>query len=221
MFERMTPASRRAIIISQEIARSTQASEIRPIDMFIALLLLPDEGELAFGATECLRSVCPNYVQTVVAARDQLGDLMKLPRLSGGHIPLSPNARKIMERALRAALQLGSPTVDTKHLLIAMIEMATGKATKNGVPMDADEHLRSYLESRLPELLAANAIPIIEGQARPDNPPQPEPVLYLSRELRELLLGMGGTAASPVTTWQLLEALSELPTTPEVGEEKP
>jgi len=56
----------------------------------------------------------------------------------GGHIPFTPRAKKVLELALREALQLGHTYIGTEHILLGLVREGEGVAAQVLVKMGAD-----------------------------------------------------------------------------------
>ena len=57
-----------------------------------------------------------------------------------GHIPFTPRAKKILELALREALQLGHNYIGTEHILLGLVREGEGVGaliiTEHGADLD-------------------------------------------------------------------------------------
>lgn len=115
MFERFTDRARRATVTAQEIARMT-GSPIIATDHFIAALGCETVGGVAFEVIG-KKWLLTDETLIAVAKKHWEGPEGTPP----GHIPFSPEAKKILELALREALQLGHPYIGTEHILLALV----------------------------------------------------------------------------------------------------
>jgi ATP-dependent Clp protease ATP-binding subunit ClpC len=59
-------------------------------------------------------------------------------RAPSGHIPFTPRAKKVLELALREALQLGNNYIGTEHILLGIISEGEGVAAQVLVTLGAD-----------------------------------------------------------------------------------
>jgi ATP-dependent Clp protease ATP-binding subunit ClpA len=118
MFERFTPRARRAVVAAQEEARALGHNYIGTEHVLLGLLTEP-EGVAAraldgFGIT--LTGVRAD-VTAIVGAGDAA---MK------GHIPFTPRAKKILEIALREALEMHHNYIGTEHMLLGLLREKDG-----------------------------------------------------------------------------------------------
>jgi ATP-dependent Clp protease ATP-binding subunit ClpC len=120
MFERFTDRARRVIVYAQEEAKSLEHNYIGTEHLLLGLLK-EDEGV----AARALQSF--NVTSEVVRASivDEIGEGKGAPT---GHIPFTPRAKKVLELALREALQLGHNYIGTEHLLLGVIRDGDGVA---------------------------------------------------------------------------------------------
>lgn len=117
MFERFTDRARRVVVLAQEEARNLPANFIGTEHLLLGLLV---EGEGIAG------QVLINYLEP-----DQIRDSLPRSNLAvSGHIPFTPRTKKVLEYALREALQLGHGFVGTEHLLLGLLR------EKDGLGMD-------------------------------------------------------------------------------------
>jgi ATP-dependent Clp protease ATP-binding subunit ClpC len=120
MFERFTDRARRVVVLSQEEARRFSHNYIG--SEHILLGLMREEGGVASQALESL-GLTVDAVQKCV--EDVVGRGSESP---GGHIPFTPRAKKVLELALREALQLGHNYIGTEHLLLGLLREGEGVA---------------------------------------------------------------------------------------------
>ena len=57
---------------------------------------------------------------------------------TAGHIPFTPRAKKVLELALREALQLGHTYIGTEHILLGLVREGEGVAAQVLVALGAD-----------------------------------------------------------------------------------
>lgn len=122
MFERFTDRARRVVVLAQVEARGFKHDHIGTEHLLLGLLA---EGE-GIGC-QALRAlgVSPDGVRTRV--QEIIGSGLTQP---SGHIPFTPRAKKVMELALREALQLGHNYIGTEHLLLGLIAEGEGVAAQ-------------------------------------------------------------------------------------------
>jgi ATP-dependent Clp protease ATP-binding subunit ClpA len=118
MFERFTDRARRVVVLSQEEARELQHNYIGTEHVLLGLLR--ERDGVAARALDRF-GMSPAAIREEVKARVGLGsEPMK------GHIPFTPRAKKILELALREALQLGHNYIGTEHLLLGLVREGDG-----------------------------------------------------------------------------------------------
>jgi ATP-dependent Clp protease ATP-binding subunit ClpC len=120
MFERFTDAARRVVVLAQEEARMLTHHHIGTGHLLLGLIR--EQDGLAAQALDRLgvglESARQQASQLVVESdeSDGLGD-----QKPTGHLPFSPLAKKMLELALREALQIGHNFIGTEHLLIGLV----------------------------------------------------------------------------------------------------
>ncbi len=122
MFERFTDRARSVIVRAQEQARSLSHNYIGTEHVLLGLLA--EEDGLAAQALASLDV-------SLDAVREQVIEIIGLgqgPLPSGGHIPFTPRAKKVLELSLRDALHLGSNSIDTEHILLGLLREGEGVA---------------------------------------------------------------------------------------------
>lgn len=130
MFERFTDRARRATVLSQEEARTLNHNYLGTEHMLLGLL---HEGEGI--AAQALVSVG----LTLESAREAVTELVgpgSSP--SSSHIPYTPRSKKVLELALREALQLGHNYIGTEHLLLALLREGEGMGAQAIAKLGSD-----------------------------------------------------------------------------------
>lgn len=110
MFERFTERARHVVVIAQEQARARGHTTLGTLHILVGLIR-EEEGVAArvlekLGVTE----------QRVVDAMDYDVSEEDVPRA-----PMTPNAKKALELALREALSLGHNYIGTEHILLGLV----------------------------------------------------------------------------------------------------
>jgi ATP-dependent Clp protease ATP-binding subunit ClpA len=130
LFERFTDRSRRVVVLAQEEARLLNHNYIGTEHILLGLIR---EGEgVAAQALESMGIA-------LEAVRHELTEL--IGQGGGeptGHIPFTPRAKKVLELALREALQLGHNYIGTEHILLGLIREGEGVAAQVLVKLGAD-----------------------------------------------------------------------------------
>jgi ATP-dependent Clp protease ATP-binding subunit ClpC len=130
MFERFTDRARRTVVLAQEEARLLQHNYIGTEHILLGLIR---EGEgVAAKALESLGI-------GLEAVRQQVEEIIgRGQQAPSGHIPFTPRAKKVLELALREAIQLGHTYIGTEHILLGLIREGDGVAAQVLVRLGAD-----------------------------------------------------------------------------------
>ncbi len=130
MFERFTDRARRTVVLAQEEARLLQHNYIGTEHLLLGLI---HEGEgVAAKALESLGI-------GLDAVRQQVEEIIgRGQQAQSGHIPFTPRAKKVLELALREAIQLGHNYIGTEHILLGLIREGDGVAAQVLVRLGAD-----------------------------------------------------------------------------------
>jgi ATP-dependent Clp protease ATP-binding subunit ClpA len=132
MFERFTDRARRVVVISQEEARKLQHNYIGTEHLLLGLLAV--RGGVAYKILDRF-GMSSDGVREEVVARVGTGTATM-----SGHIPFTPRAKKILELALREALQLGHNYIGTEHILLGLVREGEGVGaliiTAHGADLD-------------------------------------------------------------------------------------
>ena len=130
MFERFTDRARRVVVLAQEEARALNHNYIGTEHILLGLI---QEGEgVAAKALESM-GISLDAVRTEV--KEIIGSGGNPP---SGYIPFTPRAKKVLELALREALQLGHKYIGTEHILLGLIREGEGVAAQVLVKLGAD-----------------------------------------------------------------------------------
>jgi hypothetical protein len=122
VFERFTDRARRVLVLAQEEASLLSHSFIGTEHILLGLI---HEGDgLAAKALESLGI-------SLQAVREKVAETIG-PAGSGpaGSPPFTPRAKKVLELALREALQLGHNYIGTEHLLLGLVREGEGVAAQ-------------------------------------------------------------------------------------------
>jgi Clp amino terminal domain, pathogenicity island component len=122
VFERFTDKARRVVVLAQEEARLLDHNYIGTEHILLGLVR---EGEgVAARALQQL-DISLETVRSRVEAIIGRGT-----EPSGGHIPFTPRAKKVLELSLREALQLGHNYIGTEHILLGLVREGEGVAAQ-------------------------------------------------------------------------------------------
>jgi Clp amino terminal domain, pathogenicity island component/UvrB/uvrC motif len=122
MFERFTDQAQRVMVLAQDEARTLRHDYIGTEHLLLGLVR-EDEGVAGKALKSlglCLESVRQQVVE--VAGQGQ--------QAPSGHIPLTPRAKKVLQLALREALQLGHHSIGTEHILLGLVREGGGVAAE-------------------------------------------------------------------------------------------
>jgi ATP-dependent Clp protease ATP-binding subunit ClpC len=120
MFERFTDRARRVLVLAQEEARLQNHSFIGTEHILLGLI----HEEEGIGAQALRR--CGITIETARSAVAETIGVAGGP--PSGSPPFTPRAKKVLELALREALQLGHSYIGTEHLLLGVIREGEGVA---------------------------------------------------------------------------------------------
>src|SRR5262249_26120646 len=130
MFERFTDRARRVVVLAQEEARMLNHNYIGTEHILLGLI---HEGDgVAAKALESLGI-------SLEAVRQQVEEITgRGQQPLSGHIPFTPEAKKVLELSLREALQLGHTYIGTEHILLGLIRAGDGVAAQVLVKLGGD-----------------------------------------------------------------------------------
>jgi ATP-dependent Clp protease ATP-binding subunit ClpC len=122
VFERFTDRARRVVVFAQEEARMLDHNSIGTEHLLLGLI---QEGEgVAARALDAMG------ISLEDARRDVEEIIGKGQDVPIGHIPFTPRAKKVLELALREALQLGHNYIGTEHILLGLVREGEGVAAQ-------------------------------------------------------------------------------------------
>lgn len=124
MFERFTERARKVVVLAQEEARHFNHNYVGTEHLLLGLLR-EDEGIAAKALDVCGVGLD--------AVRDEVKNYVGYGAVLSGHspqAPLTPRSKKILELALREALQLGHNYIGTEHILLGLVRDGEGVATR-------------------------------------------------------------------------------------------
>ncbi|HEX3623032.1 MAG TPA: Clp protease N-terminal domain-containing protein [Acidimicrobiales bacterium] len=130
MFERFTDRARRVVVLAQEEARLLGHNYIGT--EHILLGLIAEQEGLAAKVLDRLGISLQAVRAKVEAIIGQGG------ATPSGHIPFTPRSKKVLELALREALNLGHNYIGTEHILLGLIREGEGVGAQVLVGLGAD-----------------------------------------------------------------------------------
>jgi ATP-dependent Clp protease ATP-binding subunit ClpC len=130
MFERFTERARKVVVLAQEEARHFNHNYIGTEHLLLGLLR-EDEGV----AAQALSSL--NV--TLDEVREQVESIVGYGEEgTGAQAPFTPRSKKVLELALREALQLGHNYIGTEHILLGLVRESEGVAARVLSNLDVD-----------------------------------------------------------------------------------
>src|SRR3712207_873370 len=130
MFERFTERARKVVVLAQEEARHFNHNYIGTEHLLLGLLR-EDEGVAA-------RALASLNV-TLDEVREQVESIVGYGEEgTGAQAPFTPRSKKVLELALREALQLGHNYIGTEHILLGLVRESEGVAARVLSNLDVD-----------------------------------------------------------------------------------
>jgi ATP-dependent Clp protease ATP-binding subunit ClpC len=130
MFERFTERARKVVVLAQEEARHFNHNYIGTEHLLLGLLR-EDEGVAA-------RALAALGV-TLDEVREQVESIVGYGEEgTGAQAPFTPRSKKVLELALREALQLGHNYIGTEHILLGLVRESEGVAARVLSNLDVD-----------------------------------------------------------------------------------
>ena len=130
MFARFTDRARHVVVLAQEAARLLNHNYIGTEHILLGLIHESDGV-----AAKALESLDISLSRARAQVEEIIGNGGSAPV---GHIPFTPRAKKVLELALREALQLGHNYIGTEHILLGVIREGEGVAAQVLEALGAD-----------------------------------------------------------------------------------
>ena len=111
MFERFTERARHVVVLAQDEARMVGHRQVGSEHLLLGLL---SAGEGIAAQALASTGVWLDPARAAVAAAGQ-------DPVQATQIPFSPDAKRVLERALREAVRLGHNYIGTEHLLLGLL----------------------------------------------------------------------------------------------------
>jgi ATP-dependent Clp protease ATP-binding subunit ClpC len=158
MFERFTDRARRVVVLAQEEARLLSHNYIGTEHVLLGLMREADG--VAAQTLEALGI-------SLEAVRARVKEIIGTGGgpFESGHVPFTPRAKKVLEMALREALNLGHNYIGTEHLLLGLVREGEGVAAQVLVQMGAT---LPVVRKRVLQLVGEVAAGESESQAETD-----------------------------------------------------
>jgi ATP-dependent Clp protease ATP-binding subunit ClpC len=147
MFERFTDRARRTVVLAQEEARGLNHNYIGTEHLLLGLL---EPGGVGAQALSRFQMTATGTREEVKA---RVGSGSEPPK---GRIPFTPRAKKVLELALREALQLHHNYIGTEHILLGLVREGDGVAAQILIAHGGD--LTAVRQAVLDLLPAASAL---------------------------------------------------------------
>ncbi|TCO32410.1 UvrB/UvrC motif-containing protein [Kribbella steppae] len=148
MFERFTDRARAVVVLAQEEAREYRHDHIGTEHVLLGLVR---EGEGVGAKTLESLGVSLDAVRSQIEEVVGVGD-----DGPGAHIPFTPRAKRVLEFALREALQLDHNYIGTEHILLGLLRENEGVAAQVLVKLGAD---LNTARAKVIELLSGRPVP--------------------------------------------------------------
>jgi ATP-dependent Clp protease ATP-binding subunit ClpA len=160
MFERFTDRARRVVMLAQEAAKVNNHDLIKVIHLLKGMV---DEQEGVAAKVLARLNVTSELLSEILKPITPTGSLV------WGHIPFDVNLRKVLELALREALQLGHNYIGTEHLLLGVCRY---------MEQSDDQDIRDvFTKAGVSEVsLRHYVMEAISGSSQTSNPVKPAPV---------------------------------------------
>ncbi len=156
MFERFTDRARRVVVLAQEEARMLNHDYIGTEHLLLGLI---HEGDGV--AARAMKSLGISLEEV----RQQVGAMITSGQQApSGHLPFSPQLKKVLELALREAGQLGHDYIGTEHLLLGVVRERESGAAQVLVRLGADVN---RVRQQVSQLLDGHAGHGAAGERRP------------------------------------------------------
>jgi ATP-dependent Clp protease ATP-binding subunit ClpC len=130
VFERFTERARQVVVLAQDEARNLKHNYIGTEHLLLGLL----REEKGIAAR-----VLAGFDVTLDEVRSQVARIVGPgDETVTGQIPFTPRAKKVLELALREAMQLQSGYIGTEHLLLGIARENQGVASRVLLDFDVD-----------------------------------------------------------------------------------
>ena len=131
MFERFTDRAKRVMILAQKQAHSLNHTYIGTEHILLGLL---EEGEGIAAQVLNEKGITLEKARNEVINMIGMGDSPD----NGKHLPLTANAKSVLNTTLRQALQLGHTYIGTEHILLGLIRQGEGLGAQILIQLGAD-----------------------------------------------------------------------------------
>ena len=131
MFQRFTDRARRVVVRAQEEARTLDHNYVGPEHLLLSLT----HENIGGAAARTLESLGIGLETVRQRVEEVTGRGKQAP---SGHIPFTPQAKKVLELALQESRALGHNYIGTEHILLGLIREGDGVAAQVLTGLGAD-----------------------------------------------------------------------------------
>ena len=121
-FEKFTDKARKVLVLAQDEARNLHQPYVGTEHLLLALIKEKDGL-----AAQALESLNVHYDDVLAHVRD-IVNIDESADVSG-HLSFTPRVKRVLENALREAMQMGQSFINTEHLLLGIVRENGGTAT--------------------------------------------------------------------------------------------
>ncbi len=120
-FEKFTDKARKVLVLAQDEARGLHQPYVGTEHLLLGLI--QEREGLAAQALERLEIKYDDVVGAIrqIVAIDESADV-------SGHLSFTPRVKRVLENALREAMQMGQSYISTEHLLLGIVREGEGTA---------------------------------------------------------------------------------------------
>ncbi len=159
MFEKFTDKARKVLVLAQEEARNLEQPYVGTEHLLLGLIR-ENEGV----AAQALRRLGVDYEQCYSRIKNLTEQEMPP---AAGHVPFTPRAKRVLEAALREALQMGRNYISTEHLLLGIVREGNGVAMQclNELAVSPDA-VREAVDQLAQDIPNPQQQPVMDGAPR-------------------------------------------------------
>jgi ATP-dependent Clp protease ATP-binding subunit ClpA len=163
VFERFTDRARRVVVLAQEEARELNHNYIGTEHLLLGIVRDGEGvGAMALQALDVSLGDVRRQVIEIVGVGSQT---------PSGHVPFTPRGKKVLELALREALQMGHDYIGTEHIVLGLVREEEGVAAqvlvRQGLTLEA---VREQVLRQLSEISGEQVEATAQGEPHPMPP---------------------------------------------------
>ncbi len=179
-FEKFTDKARKVLVLAQDEARGLHQPYVGTEHLLLGLI--QEREGLAAQALERLEVKYDDVIGAIrqIVAIDESADV-------SGHLSFTPRVKRVLENALREAMQMGQSYISTEHLLLGIVREGEGTALDVLARLGkSGDDVRSALNDLVGQSpVYAGRAPAIGGQAGPSDSMLKEFGTDLTRKARD------------------------------------